>query len=241
MRPDLLFTSQTCTDDECSYQTQLVTWSAQDGRFIGFIDGIIESQESPTVLDIDDDRVTEIVVRQTSRGTAETGPMRTGVTIYDWNGLNYTRSIMQLDPPYFRIEVIQEADRNLMRLDVDQAIPAYEMALNDTNLRNWYNDDATVLNSYTLYRLLTAYAFTEDQRLLPTYQALTQNYPDPAAAPVYVTMGVTFWNALQVTNNLRSACLEVQDIIAARPEALGLLNRYGSSSPTYTANDLCPF
>lgn len=241
LRPDVLFTSQTCVNEECKYRTQLITWNPQEGRFIGFIDSIVESQEIPTILDVDDDRVTEIVVRQTSRGTAQTGPLRTGVTIYDWNGLNYTRSITQLDPPYFRIQVIQEADRSLMRLDVNQAIPAYEAALNDTGLRNWYNDDSTVLNSYTLYRLMTAYAFTENQRLLSIYQALTQNYPDPAAAPVYVTMGVTFWNALQVTNNLRSACLAVQDIIAARPEALGLVNRYGSSSPSYTANDLCPF
>ncbi len=241
LRPDVLFTSQTCVDEACEYRTQLVTWDAQEGRFIGFIDGIIDSPEIPTILDIDNDRVTEIVVRQTSRGTSETGPLRTGVTIYDWNGLNYTRSITQLDPPYFRIQVIQEADRNLMRLNVNESIPAYESALNNTSLANWYNDDSAVLNSYTLYRLMTAYAFTEDQRLLSTYQALTQNYPDPATAPVYVTMGVTFWNALQVTNNLRSACLEVQDIIAARPEALGLLNRYGDSSPTYTGNDLCPF
>jgi hypothetical protein len=239
--PDLLFASQNCTDDECSYRTQLITWNPQESRFTGFIDGVIDSPEMPAVLDIDNDRVTEIVVRQTSRGTAETGPLRTGVTIYDWDGLSYTLSITQLDPAYFRIQVVQEADRNLMRLDVDQAIPIYEIAFNDTSLHNWYNDDSTVLNSYTLYRLMTAYAFTEDQKLLPTYQALMQNYPDPAAAPVYVTMGVTFWNALQVTNNLRSACLEVQDIIAARPEALGLLNRYGDSSPTYTANDLCPF
>lgn len=241
LRPDVLFSSQVCTNDVCAYRTQLVTWSPQEGRFTGFIDGIIDSPEMPNVLDIDNDRVIEIVVRQTSRGTAQTGPLRTGVTIYDWNGLNYTRSITQLDPPYFRIQVVQEADRNLIRLDVNQAIPIYQIALNDTALRNWYNDDSAVLTSYTLFRLMTAYAFTEDQRLLSTYQALTQNYPDPATAPVYVTMGVTFWNALQVTNNLRSACLAVQDIITARPEALGLLNRYGGSSPTYTANDLCPF
>jgi len=241
LRPDILFASQTCVDEGCEYRTQLITWDGQEGRFIGFIDGIIDSPEIPNILDIDNDRVTEIVVRQSSRGTDVTGPLRTGVTIYDWNGLNYTRSITQLDPPYFRIQVVQEADRSLMRLEVNQAIPIYEIALNDSELRNWYNDDSAVLNSYTLFRLMTAYAFTEDQKLLSTYQALTQNYPDPAAAPVYVTMGVTFWNALQVTNNLRSACLEVQDIIAARPEALGLLNRYGSSSPTYTANDLCPF
>jgi hypothetical protein len=54
-------------------------------------------------------------------------------------------------------------------------------------------------------------------------------------------MATTYWNALQVTNNLHSACLEVQAIIRERPEALNLLNRYGSRSPTYSAEMLCPF
>jgi hypothetical protein len=44
-----------------------------------------------------------------------------------------------------------------------------------------------------------------------------------------------------VTNNLRSACVEVQAIISTRPEAVGLLNRYGSESPVYEAGDVCPF
>jgi hypothetical protein len=76
---------------------------------------------------------------------------------------------------------------------------------------------------------------------VPTVQSILATYPDVTAAPVYIEMAVTFWNAYQVTNNLNAACLNVQTVIAARQEALGLLNRYGSRSPTYTADDLCPF
>ncbi len=65
--------------------------------------------------------------------------------------------------------------------------------------------------------------------------------PDTAAAPPYAQMALEFWNAFQITNNLHSACLKAQEVILARPEALSLLNRYGSRSPTYTATDLCPF
>src|SRR5262249_40582244 len=45
MRPDLLFASQNCTDDECMYRTQLITWNPQEGRFTGSIDGTIDSPE----------------------------------------------------------------------------------------------------------------------------------------------------------------------------------------------------
>lgn len=243
-KPDILLTQRVCDpedEDACLYRTQLITWQARDGRFTSLLDSLLSSPEQPTVSDIDNDRVLEIVLRQTSSGTAETGPLRTGVTIYDWNGVNYTQSITQLDPPQFRIQVIQQADRNMQRLDVEAAIPQYQLALTDTALRNWFNDDQTILNSYALYRLLTAYAYTEDEQLLPTYQAIVQAYPDPAAAPVYTAMSLAFWNTLQVSNNLRSACEAVQDIIAARPEALDLLNRYGSRGPAYTASTLCPF
>jgi hypothetical protein len=241
-RPEVIFTSQVCAEeDDCSYQTQVITWTPDRGRFISLLDGAINNPSIPTLSDIDNDRVMEIVVRLDEPGNEATGPLRTGVNIYDWDGSVYTLSIIQLDPPSFLIQVLQQADRAFAQLDTEQAIPLYEVALNDQSLRFWYNDEPTILNSYTLYRLLLAYSYIEDERRLETFQAILQAYPDAATAPVYVAMSSEFWNGLQVTNNLHSACLAVQDIIQARPEAVELLNRYGSRSPTYMAQELCPF
>jgi hypothetical protein len=190
---------------------------------------------------MDNDRVLEVVVRMTSSGTPVTGPLRTGVTIYDWNGAGYVRSITQLDPPRFRIQIIQQADRDLAAGNVPNAITLYERALTDGELDNWFNDDPQILRSYTLFRLLTTYAFTENDNLLQIFQATQQDYPDLQTAPVYATLSTTFWNALQLSGNLRSACLEVQAQVTAQPEALALLNRYGQRGPVYTAEQLCPF
>src|SRR5436190_14179374 len=90
-----------------------------------------------------------------------------------------------------------------------------------------------LLRSYTMYRELLAYAYTEDAQRLIVLQDISALFPDANTAPVYVTMAQTFWNTLQVTNNLHSACLEVLNVIAVRPEALDLINRYGSRNPTY--------
>ncbi len=242
--PEILLTSRECDPenvDDCAYRTQLLTWQTESARFTSLLDAVLTSPEKPTISDVDTDRIVEIVLRQTSTGTSETGPLRTGVTIYDWNGVNYTQSITQLDPPQFRIQVIQQADRNMLRSDIEAAIPQYQLALSDTALRNWFNDDEAVLRSYALYRLLTAYAFTESSEFLLTYQTIIQTYPDPNTAPVYTALSLAFWNAFQVSNNLRSACQAVQDIITIRPEAVDLLNRYGSRGPAYTANQLCSF
>jgi hypothetical protein len=147
-----------------------------------------------------------------------------------------------LNPPRFRIQVIHQADAAFEAGDIEEAIALYDLALNSPSLEPWRGgDEEAVLQTYTLYRLLLAYAFTQDARLVPTVQNILASYPDAAASPVYIELAVTFWNAYQVTNNLNAGCLNVQNVIAARPEAVELLNRYGSRSPTYTADDLCPF
>jgi hypothetical protein len=241
---DLLFASETCADEEaadCSLRAQFVSWEPSQGHFTSLLGAPIISQNPPEIADVDNDRILEIVVRMTSTGTASTGPLRTGVTIYDWDGSVYRRSITQLDPPRFRIQVVQQADRHLAQNNTQAALDLYELSLADTSLANWFNDDPDVLKSYALFRLLTTYAFTEDEGLLTVFQSVQQNYPDPQTSPVYVTLSNTFWNALQLTGNLRSACLEVQEMIRARPEALSLLSRYGQSGPIYTTEQLCPF
>lgn len=240
--PEILFSSEECGgEDECQFRTQLVTWQPADGRFTSLLNGAILSQNLPEIGDFDEDRVVEIIIRMTSTGTPSTGPLRTGVTIYDWNGTNYARSITQLDPPRFMIQVVRQADSDLARGNTQAAIATYELALRDDSLGNWFNDDQTVLRSYVLYRLLTAYAFTEHEDLLPAFQSIQQNYPDPLNAPIYAQMSNTFWNALQVTGNLRSACTEVQNLVNTQPSAINLLTRYGGSGPMYTAESLCPF
>ncbi|MBL8160647.1 MAG: hypothetical protein JNJ61_01580 [Anaerolineae bacterium] len=243
-KSEVLFTSFVCADDspdDCAYRSQLLTWNGAEGRFVSLLNRPLGSTTLPSVGDPDNDSVLEVIVRLDDPGSETTGPLRTGVNIYDWDGSSYVLSIVQLDPPRFQIQIIHEADQAFARLEADQAISLYELALSDTALRFWLNDEPFTLKSYAYYRLLLAYAYTEDDQLLPTYQAALQAFPDPATAPVYVAMVSTFWNAWQLTNNLNSACRQVQALIAQRPEAVTLLNRYGSRSPVYSAQDLCPF
>ncbi|MFN8376243.1 MAG: hypothetical protein U0694_25630 [Anaerolineae bacterium] len=241
--PEIAYTANVCdVEDTCLYNTQIITWNAPLGRFISLLEGTLSSDDVPTLTDVDSDRVAEIVVQLNNDGTAATGPLRTGTHIYDWNGTFYVLSIVQLDPPGYRIQVVQEADRAFARLDMSSALPLYQLALDDSQgLRYWYNDESTVLRAYIMYRELLAYAYTEDQQRLIVLQDISTLYPDANTAPVYVTLAQTFWNTLQVTNNLHNACVEVLNIVANRSDALDLLNRYGSRSPIYAAQTLCPF
>jgi hypothetical protein len=240
--PEVAFSSQVCAEEQpCTYQTQVMTWKPELGRFVSLLERTLTTDNLPELRDIDGDLVTEVVVGLKNRGNSETGPLRTGLNVYDWNGSTYLLSIVQYDPPRFTIQVVHEADRAFAQRSAEAAIPMYELALDDPNLEPWYNDDVTVLHTYVMYRLLLMYAYTEDERQLDLYTRMIEEYPDPAARPIFAAMSDTFWNAFQVTQNLHSACLEVLEVVAQQPDALNLINRYGSRSPTYTAQELCPF
>jgi hypothetical protein len=240
--PDLVFTSRACDSEEiCRFRTQLATWDPARARFRNLLEGALGTEALPSLEDVDSDRVFELIVPMTDVGDAETGPRRTGEIVYDWNGLLWVRSFTTLDPPRFRVQVVHEADAAFAAGDTATARLLYQQAADDPALENWQNDDAAVLGAYALYRLLLLDSFTGDPRLIEAQAQLLADYPDLALAPVYAELALRYWSTLQSTNNLRSACDDVRAIMAARPEAVSLLNRYGSRSPVYTAAALCPF
>lgn len=246
---DLMYSSFACDDDEtCEYTTQIATWERERGRFINLIEDTLTSFDLPTLNDIDNDEVAEIVLSLDRRGTSETGPLRTGVNIYDWNGSIYTLSIIQLDPPRYRVELIHEADRLFGRLQTREAAALYREALQEeSDLFYWFNDGPRNLITYGLYRLIMTDTFNGDfDAQAEIVATLEEAYPitaatNPVNLPVYVEMAYAFLSGWDSTNNLSNACVLVQAVIENRPEAIELLNRYGSRSPQYSATDLCPF
>lgn len=243
-RNDLLYSVPECESDDpdaCQFLTQMVTFSPIRSRFVELMPSNVTSENVPQVLDFDNDEVSEVVVRLESRGTAATGPLRTGTNVYDWNGSQYVLSIVELQPPRFKIQVLHEGDRALLRGDYAQAETTYRGAIENTDLRFWFNDEPDILQSYALFRLLQSQVMTAAIGQTSTLAEIQRIYPDPAARPVYADMAVLFLETFQSTADVHSACVAVETIIAARPEAVDQLNRYGSRSPSYTALDLCPF
>jgi hypothetical protein len=241
----VVFTARRCASSDeasCLYYTQMAAWDRQRGRISNLLAETVVSASPPTLSDIDNDGVLELIVRMDNPGNAQTGPLRTGYTAYDWNGLVYTASITQLDPPRFRIQVIHSADAAFKAGNLSEAVALYDLSLNSPSLEPWRGgDENRILQSYALYRLMLAFAYTNDARLVPTVQAVFTTYPDMASAPIYARLAADFWSRYQLSGDLSLACAGVREIVNAQPEALGLLNRYGSRSPTYTASDLCPF
>jgi hypothetical protein len=241
---DVLFAVEGCSDVDglCQYRTTIMTWDRTEGRFINLLNTPPDGDLPPTVGDIDNDLVQEVITIQEGRGTSDTGPIRTGSQIYDWNGVSYVLSVSQPDPVRYVIEVVHEADRAFREERNDDARRLYAFALDNPDLAYWFGGtEQDVLSSYIRYRLLILFTFAENGDPFTMYEEIRTTFPDFNQAPVYALLAEAFSQRYQVSNNLNVACSDVLDLIEERPIALDLLNRYGTRSPTYTAESLCPF
>lgn len=243
-QPELLFAARQCdpVDELCAYRTGVSTWDANTGAFVTLLATAPDGDALPRTADLDNDNVLEVITQQEARGTSATGPIRTGIQIYDWNGTQYVLSFAQPDRIRYVIQAVHQADRAFRQENMDEAARLYQFIIETDELGYWFGgDERDILRSYALYRLLLTYTFAENGDALSAYEAARQAYPDPATAPVYTLLTEAFWGGVQETNNLNAGCQRVLAVIDERPEAIGLLNRYGSRNPTYTAQQLCPF
>lgn len=232
--------------ESCDLETFVLSWDGARGRFINLLDSTLITLKPPQVRDIDNDNVAEIVIQLDERGTSATGPLRTGVNIYDWNGSQYTLSIVQLDAPRYLIQIVHEGDKYFSQLDMERAIAAYTLALSEElDLRYWFNDEVNTIVPYVFYRTMLALAYLGDVRLGDVLLELQQRFPiadlNAEDIPTYALMAYRFAASLQASPDLHTACVETLKVLAERPNALTLLNRYGRRSPTYAPLDLCPF
>lgn len=241
---EVLYAVEQCSpqDSLCQYRTGIFAWDSARGQFVNLLTTPPDGNTLPTFNDLDNDRVIEVITRQTDDGNAQTGPIRTGYQIYDWNGELYVLSVAQPDPLRYVVQAIHEADRAFQDNQLNEAVTLLRLTLEGDTLGAWFNAQETqILQSYSLYRLLLLYTFAELGDALSIYEEIRTRYPNPETAPVYVGMAEVYWQTYQTSNNLNSACAAVQGFIEENAAALDLLNRYGSRSPVYTAQRLCPF
>ncbi len=241
---DITFAGRNCEDvlDDCRYQTYIVTWASDVGRFVSLLASQPIGDGLPELSDMDGDQVSEIIVRLRDDGNVDSGPLRTGVIVYDWDGRLYVPSIPQLDPPGYTIQIIHQADRYFFDGDVNTAVNLYETAISDEELDVWYNNDATVLEAYALYRILLVLAMTgaDAEQIAAAFQRIEAAYVD-TAPPIYANLSRILFDTYLETGDVRDACERILETLAEQPQAIDLLNRYGNRSPIYTVEDLCPF
>jgi len=248
LAPELVVTGRFCENNDqnlCQYQTYILTWNASLGRMVNLLNLPLLTDELPEIVDSDNDLVDEVLVKLEYIGDINTGPLRTGRQIYDWNGTTYVLSILELDAPEYQIQVIQEADRNFLAGKMAQAIELYQLAYTDEELRIWLRNEAPILESYILYRLMLAWASEGSPESAIVFERLRTDFAlpiegQPEITP-FMTLGQAFWEAYSQNNDISEGCEAVQAILPEAPLALSWMNRYGARNLGYVARDMCPF
>lgn len=238
---DVVFAFRECDLDRCEYRTQAIAWVGNANRFVGLIARGILSDDLPVLIDVDDDQILEFRIHLTALGDINTGPLRTGSKVYDWNGAEYVLSVTQPDPMRYQIQVIHEADRYLGAGRLDDAVRLYQRAMTDDTLRIWLRTEADDLTAYVLFRLLITRSAQGQPDMSTVFERIAVDYPE-GDIPVYATLGKLFWEQYSASMNVSYACSAVRSAVeTTHRQALDLLNRYGDRNPTYLISDICPF
>jgi tetratricopeptide (TPR) repeat protein len=166
-----------------------------------------------------------------------TGPYRYYSIILSWNGTHFIPGYVQLDPPTYRFQAVQDGDRESLRRNYEKALVFYNQALNDPNLKGWPKEiygqqldvvqagwrdlltptpyptdpnEKEILSAYIHYRKMLIYTVQgKQEEALEEYLALTKlSTEQPGYA--YKGPAITFWKKYQNSQDLAAACIKTQ-------------------------------
>jgi hypothetical protein len=198
------------------------------------------------------------------------GPVRGKEVIFRWDGLHFLYSSLELDPPKFRFQAVQDADRYFLLGDYENALRYYRDVIFSEELDWWSKEkldficttaylpedqpqpplpeedkhERPALEAYARYRLLLywlAGGWLNDAQIV--YDTLIERFPTESPGFPYAEMATLLWDEYQQTGDVSTACVPVVSYVDLRPEVLDPLENSHTSlqNHRYESIDVCPF
>ena len=244
-RAEVVFYTRRCTQpDACIDEAQILSWEATLGSFQPLNQGRISAANAQfTIADVDDDGVLELVVASGGESGPNTGPTRPFTQIWDWDGQGYLLALTQTAPATYLIHAVHDADAALAAGNYPAARAAYNQALSNASLLPWgLPNERAYLNAYALYRLVLTYALQNNMgQAQAAFDRLAAEYPPGLPGESYAAIAAAFLNEYAGSRSIARACAQARNMAVTRPDALSVLNSYGTANRQYTLNDLCPY
>ena len=236
---------------------------------------VMEGYADISIRDVDKNRTKELILTDKGPGHWDTlfnfGPWRGKQVVFKWDGIHFLYSSLEIDPPVFRFQAVQDADRLFLLGEYDKALKLYQDVIFSDKLEWWSpekmafirdsyfakangeatpippqsnNDEYLSLAAYTRFRILLHHlsrGWISDANT--TYTTLIEKFPEGTTGSQFVNMATILWNEYQKTNSLEQSCLPVIDYVNSHSEILAPLgnNEHGFQSHIYVAGDVCPF
>ncbi|MEB2287724.1 MAG: hypothetical protein OZ934_06420 [Anaerolineae bacterium] len=241
VKSELVFFAETCSGAACVKEARILSWNAVVGVFEELNNGqIVAINGRISVLDVEGDGVLELTAAINPPGTAATGPQRSVLDTWDWNGEDYVLALREEVPgARYRIHAVYDADDLLRGGQWRPAILAYDEARTNRDLLAWTPPGETeALRAYAAFRIVITYARLGNARAETWLNTLIGENPPGTPGYGFAQMGGAFMDNFRATSDARAACAAA---IASGANVLGVLNSYGYANRAYTLNDVCPF
>jgi len=242
VKNELVYYTESCAPVACLKEARILSWNAVVGAFEELNSGqIIAINGRIGIADVDEDGVLELTAQINPPDSSQTGPGRSMVDTWDWNGLEYLLALREEEGARYRIHAIYDADDLLAAEQWRDAILAYDGARKDADLQTWtVAGDRAVLNAYAAYRIVITYAYLGNARASTWLNTLQEeNQPGTPGYP-FAQIGGAFMRNFRATRDSTAACAEALTAPGSAT-ALRAMNNYGSNNRTYALDDLCPF
>lgn len=204
------------------------------------------SFSSIDLRDLDTNGTTELVISISIRqdaGTLRIGPWRKTREIYRWDGERYSLWQMDIDPPEYRFQAIQDSDRMSNMGRYKEALALYQTAISSDQLYAWSQeaylkqinnwaeekltetplvkraDEYQQIVAYAYFRIMLLHLVQGDiSKAEDTYHTMQHEYPSNPSQPLFSKIAVEFWKEYQSTKSIGQACEMVIETVTGKPE-----------------------
>ena len=237
-----------------------------------YMDGEGDQCSKGCVQDIDGNGTLEFVLsggayRGAAHPNAPYGPWRVKTDVYMWNGEGFVWHSTEFEPPQFRYQAIQDADKAVLDGRIEKALELYRQVIFSDTL-DWYSQERRFwqlshdpfatpppplpspdpneypnLAAYAHFRMMLLHLVQSSiAESKSEYDALQAQFPNGSVGYAYAEMAIAFWNDYQETHDISLACREaIAYATLHQDEILTYISGYGWQDRSYKPEDICPF
>jgi hypothetical protein len=161
------------------------------------------------------------------------GPWRRTSETYKWNGIFFALNQINIDPPIYRFQAVEDGDRLSLIGNYQGALDLYEAAISSDKLTAWSlanyqaQQDAVGeglatptlipfdqaefdnLAAYSYYRIMLVDSLLNDNGAAQSaYDTLQARYPIDKQGHIYAGLATVFWQEYQSPQSIADACAD---------------------------------
>jgi len=243
--------------------------------YMGYDVAVLNGRADIIIEDLDGNGTKELILIDSGPFHMDTvrnfGPWRGKRLVYTWDGIHFLLSSIEMDPPEYRFQAVQDADQAALAGDYDRALALYQDAIFNEELASWtlehrdylaevYDaemegkamptpspaspDEYDILSAYSRFRIMLLYLMQGwDDEAQVVYETLQELYPEDSAGHFFVEVAQAFWERLNFRDVIGWGCYGAIEYVEGNDDILTVLGSgdHGAQSHVYTAEDVCPF